>query len=56
MLYTITTLLGAVLGGFVAWRRNGKGFDIAQYAAVFAVIGFLLGLMMALIIARLSMG
>lgn len=43
MLNFIGGLLGLVLGPFIARRRGGNRLDMAQYAAVFAIIGFLLG-------------
>ncbi|MEM7709257.1 MAG: hypothetical protein AAF264_00555 [Pseudomonadota bacterium] len=44
---------GAALGAFMAWRRKGSGFDIAQWAAVFAIIGFLLSVIASIVLARL---
>ena len=43
MLNIIGGLLGLALGLYVARRRGGNRLDLAQYAAVFAIIGFLLG-------------
>ncbi|MGP1355014.1 hypothetical protein [Roseicyclus sp.] len=43
MLNLIGALAGLVLGLLVARRRGGNRADMAQYAAVFAIIGFLLG-------------
>jgi hypothetical protein len=43
MLNIIGGLAGLVLGLIVARRRGGNRLDLAQYAAVFAIIGFLLG-------------
>ena len=43
MLNLIGALLGAALGGLIAWRRQGNRLDIAQYMAVLGIIGFLLG-------------
>ena len=40
MLYSATTLLGALIGGVFARKKGGNRYDIAQYAAVCAVIGF----------------
>jgi hypothetical protein len=53
MIYSITTLLGAIAGGIYARRKDGNRFDIAQYAAVWAVIGFMGGMMATIIIARM---
>ncbi|MEM7490617.1 MAG: hypothetical protein AAF390_15975 [Pseudomonadota bacterium] len=49
----VLPLGGAVLGAFMAWRRKGNGFDMAQWAAVFAIIGFLMSLVMAILLARI---
>jgi uncharacterized membrane protein len=43
MLNLIGALAGVILGLLVARRRGGNRADMAQYAAVFAIIGFLLG-------------
>jgi uncharacterized membrane protein len=43
MLNLIGALAGLALGVIVARRRGGNRADLAQYAAVFAIIGFLLG-------------
>lgn len=43
MLNIIGALVGLGLGIVVARRRGGNRLDLAQYAAVFAIIGFLLG-------------
>jgi len=46
-------LIGAVWGVVYVRRRNGTGFDIAQYAAVWAIIGAILGIVITLGIERL---
>lgn len=38
MTILIAALIGAVLGGLIAYKRKGRPADIAQYAAVFAMI------------------
>ncbi|WGH77978.1 hypothetical protein [Jannaschia ovalis] len=53
MLPILTALAGAVLGALAARRRKGSGFDIAQWAAVWAIIGGLLGLVVLILLARL---
>ncbi len=40
---------GAVTGLFMAWRRKGNGADMAQYAAVFAIIGFVIGVIVTIV-------
>ena len=43
MLNFIGAAFGVVIGIGLAWYRGGNRLDLAQYGAVFAVIGFLLG-------------
>jgi hypothetical protein len=50
----ILMLLGALLGAFSAYRWGGKGLDIAQYAAVFCIIGAILGFLLTIVLARLA--
>ena len=52
LLPLITAALGALLGALVARRRKGTGFDIAQWAAVWALIGGLLGFLALIVILR----
>lgn len=52
MLYMTTMAIGAVFGGSLAYFRKGNGFDIAQYAGVFAIIGFILGIITTISLAR----
>lgn len=52
MLIIAGLILGALWGGFLARRRGGKGFDIAQYAAVYALAFALLGLFATVFIDR----
>ncbi|SDZ51665.1 hypothetical protein SAMN05444004_11866 [Jannaschia faecimaris] len=53
MLPILTAIAGSALGTFIAVRRKGNGFDIAQYAAVFTVIGFIIGIFGIIILTRL---
>lgn len=46
--------LGAVLGAYRARAQGGKAADMAQWAAVFAMIFGVIGLFIAVIITRLS--
>jgi hypothetical protein len=46
-------VLGAVGGGLTAKRRGGRPADIAQYAAVYAILFGLAGLFLTLILDRL---
>jgi hypothetical protein len=43
MLNIIGGLIGLGLGVILARRRGGNRLDMAQYGAVFTIIGFLLG-------------
>ncbi|MDB2407523.1 apolipoprotein acyltransferase [Jannaschia sp.] len=53
MLPLFTAIAGAIAGALFAVRKRGNGFDIAQYAAVWAVIGGLLGLLAIIVLTRL---
>ena len=46
-------VIGAVWGVIYVRRRNGNGFDIAQYAAVWGIICAILGVVATLGIERL---
>ena len=50
MLNLIAALVGLGLGVLVARRRGGNAADQAQYAAVFAILGFLLGTLAMLVV------
>lgn len=43
---------GAVIGATVARRKGGNGLDMAQYAAGFGILFALIGLFVAIILAR----
>ena len=47
-------LFGALFGAYRARRRQGTGFDIAQYAAAHAILFALLGLFVTILIDKLS--
>jgi hypothetical protein len=49
-------VLGALGGGWTAKRRGGKPADIAQYAAVYAILFGLVGLFLTLILDTLLLG
>lgn len=48
-------LVGAVLGGMTAKKRNGTRADIAQYAAGYGIAFSLLGVVATLIIHRMAL-
>lgn len=47
-------VLGALWGAFRAGKRGGNRLDIAQYAAVHAIIFGLAGLMVTITLARMG--
>jgi len=53
MIIIAGVLIGAVLGALTARRRGGNGFDIAQYAAVWGLIGAILGMFATIGVERL---
>lgn len=46
-------LIGVIWGVIYVRRRGGTGFDIAQYAAVWGIIGAILGIVATIGIERL---
>ena len=52
MLPILTAAAGAVAGALTARRRKGNGFDMAQWAAVWAIIGGLAGLLALIVLSR----
>ena len=52
MIVLAMALIGAVVGGLTARKRNGSKADIAQYAAGYAIAFGLLGMVATLIIHR----
>lgn len=46
-------VLGALWGAFLAKRRKGSGWDMAQYAAGFGIAFMLLGMFVTILIERL---
>lgn len=54
MIFFPALLFGALLGALQARRRGGNGFDIAQYALVYAIIFALLGLFATIILHRMG--
>ena len=45
-------LIGAVIGGFQARRREGKRADIAQWATVGGIVGGIVGLFVLVFVER----
>lgn len=52
MLIYAGLVLGAIWGAFLARRRKGTAFDIAQYAAGFAIAFGIVGLFATVLIDR----
>ncbi len=48
----IGLILGAGIGALTAKRRGGNRLDMAQYAGAFAIIFGLIGLFVAIFLAR----
>ncbi len=49
----LVATIGAVIGGLSAKRRGGNRKDMAQYAAVFAIIFALAGLILSIAYTRI---
>ena len=46
-------VLGALWGARVARRRQGNRLDVAQYAAIYAILGAILGVFASVAVDRL---
>ncbi len=53
MIVITALILGALFGAYRARRRQGSGFDIAQYAATHAIFFALLGLFATILVEKL---
>lgn len=53
MIVILLALAGAMTGALMARRRGGKALDLAQHAAVLAIIGAILGLFITIALSRL---
>ena len=54
MIVLVSGLIGGILGYTTAKKRKGKGLDMAQYAAGYAIAFMILGLFLTLLIERLA--
>lgn len=54
MIILICAILGVVTGVTIARRRGGKGADMAQYAAGYAIAFMIVGLFLSILIERLA--
>jgi hypothetical protein len=52
MIYILFAIVGALIGGLTARRRQGNGKDIAQYAAGYGIAFALLGLILTILLDR----
>lgn len=52
MIVISAAIFGALLGAFTARRQGGRGLDMLQYGAGFAIAFALLGLFATIIIER----
>ena len=54
ILATTGLILGALIGGFLAYRRKGNKLDILQYAGAYGMMLGVCGMILAIIIVRLG--
>lgn len=54
MIVIAGAILGGCWGGWLARRRGGKAADIAQYAAVYALIFAIAGLVLTIALERMG--
>jgi hypothetical protein len=52
MIVLAFAVIGALVGGFTAKNRGGKGLDIAQYAAGYAMAFAVVGLFVSVFLMR----
>ena len=52
MIILAFALIGAIIGGMTARARGGKGLDIAQYAASYAMAFAIIGLFITVFLTR----
>ncbi|WP_323783099.1 hypothetical protein [Thalassovita sp.] len=52
MIVIAAAILGAIFGAVLAKRRNGKGLDLLQYAAGYAILFIIVGLFITIFIHR----
>lgn len=56
MIVIVFAIIGAVLGGWTARKRNGNRKDIAQYAAGYAIAFIILGMILTVVLDRVLTG
>jgi len=53
MIVIAFAILGGLLGGLRAQRLRGNRLDLAQYAAVYAIVAALLGVVVTIAVGRM---
>jgi hypothetical protein len=53
MIVYAAMILGALFGGWRAWRRKGSGLDIVQYAGVYLILFGLIGMVTTIVLQRI---
>lgn len=53
MIVYAAMVLGALFGGWRAWKRKGSGLDIAQYAGVYLILFGLIGMIVTIALQRI---
>ena len=56
MIVILLAVIGAVIGGLTARKRNGNRKDIAQYAAGFAMAFIIVGMNLTVVLDRVLTG
>lgn len=54
MFVILGIVLGAIVGALLAKRRKGKGLDMLQYAAAYALAFAILGLFITIAVHRMA--
>ncbi len=52
MIVAVFAIVGAVIGGFTAKKRGGRGLDIAQYAGSYGLAFGIIGLFVTVFLMR----
>ncbi|GHG80007.1 hypothetical protein [Pseudodonghicola xiamenensis] len=55
MIVLLAAVIGALIGGFTARKRDGKPADIAQYAAGYAIAFAIIGVIATILIHRAAL-
>ncbi len=52
MIVYVAMTLGALTGGWRAWRMKGNRLDVAQYAGVYLILFGILGMFLTIVLDR----